>query len=194
VKLNTKIRQKQIIEISMDIISKNGIQGLTIKEISKAVGISEQAIYRHFKNKLAILYAIIEYFNENLKDSFDHNSEIDSPLKEIKTLITAHVNYLSNNPSTAVILFSDEIFRNEKDLIEIVNATLQGRLNMLAKLVNEAIKKGEVKAALNAENIALLFLGGLRLLVKEWQISDSSFNLIKRGEQLVDELINLLKI
>ncbi|MCD4664213.1 MAG: TetR/AcrR family transcriptional regulator, partial [Bacteroidales bacterium] len=41
-------RQQQIIEESIKIIDEKGIQGLTIKNLSKAIGISEPGIYRHF--------------------------------------------------------------------------------------------------------------------------------------------------
>ncbi len=45
------VRQKQIIQESIQLIADKGIQGLTIKNISKSIGISEPAIYRHFDNK-----------------------------------------------------------------------------------------------------------------------------------------------
>lgn len=45
------VRQKQIIQQSIQLIADKGIQGLTIKNISKSIGISEPAIYRHFDNK-----------------------------------------------------------------------------------------------------------------------------------------------
>ncbi len=43
-KLDRETRRKPIIEISLEIIKRGGIQKLTIKEISKQIGISEQAI------------------------------------------------------------------------------------------------------------------------------------------------------
>ncbi|MCK5774772.1 MAG: TetR/AcrR family transcriptional regulator, partial [Bacteroidales bacterium] len=42
-------RQRQIINESIQIIHIKGIQGLTIKNISLAIEVSEAAIYRHFK-------------------------------------------------------------------------------------------------------------------------------------------------
>ncbi len=193
-KLNTEVRQKQIIESSMEIIHRQGIQNLTIKEISKKIGISEQAIYRHFKNKLAILLALIEYFNENLKNSFNHNYIEESPLKKLQELTFAHMEYLQKNPPTATILFSEEIFRNETILVEQVNNSLQKRINQMSKLLTLAIEKKEVKPSIIPENMALVFLGSLRLLVKEWQISNFSFNLTRRGEEIITELIDLIKI
>ena len=53
-------RQKEIIEVSLNLIAGKGIQGLTIKNISKEIGISEPAIYRHYENKIQILIALLE--------------------------------------------------------------------------------------------------------------------------------------
>ncbi|MCK5088225.1 MAG: helix-turn-helix transcriptional regulator, partial [Melioribacteraceae bacterium] len=44
-------RQAEIIDESIKLIADKGIQGLTIKNLSKAIGVSEPAIYRHFENK-----------------------------------------------------------------------------------------------------------------------------------------------
>ena len=48
-------RQQEILDKSIEIISRKGIQGLTIKNLSKEIGISEPAIYRHFESKTDIL-------------------------------------------------------------------------------------------------------------------------------------------
>jgi len=56
-------RQEQIIEKSISLIAQKGIQGFTIKNLSKAIGFSEPAaIYRHFKSKTSILLAILDNF------------------------------------------------------------------------------------------------------------------------------------
>ena len=57
-------RQQQIIEESIKIIDDKGIQGLTIKNLSKAIGISEPGIYRHFESKTEILLSILNNFKE----------------------------------------------------------------------------------------------------------------------------------
>ena len=50
-------RQKEIISVSLDLISEKGIQGLTIKNLAQRIGITEPAIYRHYENKIHILLA-----------------------------------------------------------------------------------------------------------------------------------------
>ena len=60
-------RQNQIIEESIKLIHNQGIQGMTIKNISNAIGLTEAAIYRHFKSKDEILSTILDDFRINLE-------------------------------------------------------------------------------------------------------------------------------
>ena len=193
-KLNTEIRQKQIIESSMEIIRLGGIQTLTIKEISRKIGISEQAIYRHFKNKLAILLAIIEYFNENLQQSFQSKDKSISSLEKIQDLTTAHLEYLQDRPSTAAIIFAEEIFQNESVLAEEVNRSLNKRIEQMTILLRFARDENEVKKSIDPENMAIVFLGSLRLLVNTWRMSDFSFDLVDRGKKVISDLVELIKV
>ncbi len=59
-------RQEQIIEESVRIIDEKGIQGFTIKNLSKAIGISEPAIYRHFESKFQIFVEILDGFKNKM--------------------------------------------------------------------------------------------------------------------------------
>ncbi|MBW1660150.1 MAG: helix-turn-helix transcriptional regulator [Deltaproteobacteria bacterium] len=59
-------RKEQIIQTCMEIFSENGIQGLTMKAIADRVHITEPAIYRHFRNKEAVLVAMITQIREEL--------------------------------------------------------------------------------------------------------------------------------
>ncbi len=63
---NTEVRQKQIINAAREMIVKNGSEHVTIRRIARAVGISEAAIYRHFKSKADILYLLADHIEENL--------------------------------------------------------------------------------------------------------------------------------
>jgi len=193
VKLNTEIRQKQIIESSMEIIQQRGIQNLTIKEISKKIGISEQAIYRHFKNKLAILLALIEYFNENLKNSFNHNTNEIPPLKKIQQLTKAHMDYLQSNPSTAAIIFSEEIFKNDDHLKEIIVRIMNINEKTVENIILSGQNTAEIRDDIDEKTMALVVMGALRLMVKRWDLNDRVFDLKKEGLKLIDSLRLLLQ-
>ena len=78
-------RQGEILDASINIISKKGIQNLTIKNISNEIGFSEPAIYRHFESKIEILLTILSMFENQMRKyntmvNSDSNSSFNSDL------------------------------------------------------------------------------------------------------------------
>lgn len=67
-KITTK---EKIFEVSIDLFSEKGYDAVSIREIAREVGIRESSIYNHYKNKEAILDAIIDYFMSELTKSSD---------------------------------------------------------------------------------------------------------------------------
>ena len=61
-------RQIEIMEAATNRISKFGIQNLTIKTLAEDIGLSEPALYRHFKSKNEILWSLLEYFKTEMKN------------------------------------------------------------------------------------------------------------------------------
>ncbi len=56
--------KKEIFRVALDLFSRNGFAGTSIRMIAREVGIRESSIYNHFKSKEEILQALInEYRN-----------------------------------------------------------------------------------------------------------------------------------
>lgn len=64
-----KPTKERIFDVSLDLFSQKGYDGVSIREIAREVGIRESSIYNHYKNKEAILDAIIDYFKSELNQS-----------------------------------------------------------------------------------------------------------------------------
>ena len=67
---NTEVRQKQIVNAARELIVKYGSEHVTVRRIASAVDISEAAIYRHFKNKKAILALLVDDIENRLIADF----------------------------------------------------------------------------------------------------------------------------
>jgi len=61
--------KEKIFDASVDLFSKKGFNDVTVREIAKQAGIREGSIYNHYKNKEAILDAIIDYFESEFTQS-----------------------------------------------------------------------------------------------------------------------------
>jgi AcrR family transcriptional regulator len=53
--------KENLIKISVELFSRQGFSGTSIRQIASAEGIKESSIYYHFANKEAILQAILDY-------------------------------------------------------------------------------------------------------------------------------------
>ncbi len=54
-------RRRQILEIAMELFSKNGFAGTTTKKISESAGVSEATVFKHFANKNELYSAILDH-------------------------------------------------------------------------------------------------------------------------------------
>lgn len=57
-------RRRLIVDAAISVIAEQGFQRTTIKQIAQTAGIADGTIYNYFKNKEAILFAIVERFTE----------------------------------------------------------------------------------------------------------------------------------
>ncbi len=182
-------RQKEIIDVSLDLIAENGIQGLTIKNLAKKIGFSESAIYRHYENKIQILVAILNFFKENTERLFTYelNAEGDA-LTKINHLFFNQFKIFSASPSLVAVIFSEELFRNETILVEKVSEIMNNNFNTLTTIISTGQKKGELRADVEAEHLSVVVMGTLRLFVKQWQMSNYAFNLTEKGSELSNSI------
>ena len=50
-------RQNEIIDAALKLTAEGGIQNLTVKHLADTIGVTEPALYRHFRNKAEIVKA-----------------------------------------------------------------------------------------------------------------------------------------
>ena len=102
--MGRKINTKEIIlQVALSLFSKKGYSGVSIRDISKEVGIKESSIYNHFKNKQEIFQTLCHYFinetNEMALSYYKRISETTSVTeKEFLSFCKSYVNdYLMEN-------------------------------------------------------------------------------------------------
>lgn len=65
--------KEKIVETALDLFSQRGYDGVSVRDIARAVGIRESSLYNHFPGKRAIFDAIVDlclrqserYYQEN---------------------------------------------------------------------------------------------------------------------------------
>ena len=181
-------RQKEIVDVALELISKKGIQGLTMKNLAKKIGITEPAIYRHFDNKIHILTTILDLFKKNSEQIFNNGTNNNNAVAKIEYLFSRQIATFSMKPSLVSVVFSEEIFRNEPLLIEKISDIISKNDMILKEIIISGQKNGELRNDIEAKYLATILMGCLRLCVKKWQLSEYSYSLIDEGKQLLKSI------
>lgn len=184
-------RQKEIISASLELIAESGIQSLTIKNLSKKIGLVESAIYRHYESKTQILIALLDTIGEQTK--YSNEKKVDSIFEFIEEKLENHFLTFQKNPALVSVVFAEDLFQNEPQLVEKTRLKLEKSLSALSELIQQGQQRREIRTDIDAGIISIMINGSLRMLVKQWKMSGYSFNLISRGEELIESYRLMLK-
>jgi len=186
-------RQEEIIERSIQLIAEKGIQGFTTKNLSKAIGISEPAIYRHFKGKTDILLTILDNFKQmaNMFSTMMEENKMPA-IEKISFMFNNMVEMFTENPAIVSVIFSEEIFKNEEILKNKIVEILNKNEDTIERIIRKGQKNNEVRTDINEKTLALMVMGSLRLLVKRWDLNDYKSNLKSDGKDVITGLQKIL--
>jgi AcrR family transcriptional regulator len=80
----TTSTKRKIFDTAVDLFSQNGYSAVSVREITKQVGIKESALYNHFKTKDEIIETIYAAFrSENLQKSLPPLEQLDAILERM---------------------------------------------------------------------------------------------------------------
>lgn len=192
---NFSDRQIQIIETATKRIDKYGIQELTTKSLAADIGLSEAALYRHFKSKNDILLGMLSFFIMGMKDKINSIIENDqrTSCEIISDIFNNQLNTFTKNPAIVSVVFSEGIFQ--------FNGTLSNKLSEMMDLMHEKIsaliKKGQDEACFNklmSPGIAAtMIMGSMRMVVLKWKLSGNKSNLVKDGQAMLNGILKMIE-
>lgn len=185
--------QIQIVESSIELIANKGIQGFTIKNLSKEIGISEPAIYRHFESKIEILTTILNNFKEmgEMMSMMVVNKN-DTAIEKIEFMFSKMIEIFTEQPAFVSVIFSEEIFKNEKILINKIIEIFHLHQANIEKILEIGQKDKNIRDDIDNSSLVLIFMGSFRLLVKRRELNNHNFNLKQEGQTLINSFKILL--
>jgi AcrR family transcriptional regulator len=177
-------RQAEIVDAALKLIAEQGIQHLTIRNLSTAIGVTEAALYRHFPGKTEIVQAMVSRFEEDVDDIGELRgwAAIEAALVRRTELVLA-------KPDLARVVFAEELFKDSPETEQILHGMMQRHYKIMEQHFQEAVEDGVIRADIPMDTLFRLILGPLRLLIKQWGLSGGSFDL--RAKR--DEMLSLMK-
>jgi len=182
-------RGEQIVDEAINLLSIGGIPALTTKNLAEAVGVTEPALYRHFKNKRDILAAILNRQERNMRREFEQSAErCDSVLDKIEQVYSGIFRSFAKNPARSAVAFSEEIFRQDSRLAEQLNRIMNTAEENILSLLASKQGKAECRTDVPPEDLTRMMMGSSRFLATRWRLGNFAFNLEEEGARLWQSL------
>ena len=105
-----------LIKAGVEILSRDGIEGLSLRKVAQRAGVSHSAPYSHFPDKQSLIAAISTEGFKKLYEELDIAimSYPNDPKRQLQEAAWAYVQFARNNPDTFKIMFSG-VLEKEKE-------------------------------------------------------------------------------
>lgn len=159
-RLPTEERRTQIADAALRIISSRGVHRLTAMELANEVGIADGTIFRHFKDKKAIVRAAIERLESLLFEEGDPAQE--DPIERLQAFFIRRLRLVQKLPSVFLAAFSDRLLEAAEDDAALVHSIIERSQRFVRDCLAEAQEKGLIASSLSIDVLTTIVMGTLQ--------------------------------
>lgn len=148
-KFNTK---QKILNTAIDLFSQRGFNGVSIRDITRQVGIKESSLYNHYKSKDEILDIIFSYYQKEIVKMIPTESEMvelvdnHTPYEALKKMLIKSKTH-GENPLVGKIyrIICMEKFKNEQARDISLNEMSRTAISSIEKVIGLMVERKVIK-------------------------------------------------
>lgn len=183
-------RKERLLITTIDIINELGIQRLSTREIARRQNISEATLFRHFKNKNALLEAVLDFFCQFDDDIFQTTKLRGLTARDsIWFYISSLSEYYENYPAITSIMQLFDVLRYEITLAPKIEYIMLQRENHLQTLLEDARSSGELSAELDCRHLSVTISGICREVCLKWRMDDRKYSLKEKTMDIMNTML-----
>lgn len=155
-------RKRQIAEAALRILASQGAHRLTAMEIARTLGITDAALFRHFRDMDAIVTAAISRFEELLEGDIEATGDAD-PLDRLGAFFVRRVDKARAHPEILALAFNDRLAEIAGPEGSARVQRMVGRsVGFVRACLEEAQRRRRVAADVPIEVLVWMVIGSLR--------------------------------
>ena len=175
---NTAIRRAQIMEAAGRIIIRRGSEHLTVKGMAHEVGLSEAAVYRHFKRKKDVLLFLTDCVRDRLLSDYDSAAlTAGDSLAALQAGLANHVAGIARRGGISFQIIAEIISLGDKELNARAFSVIEQYITRLEGLLAGAVSRGQLRPDLDTHASAVAISALLQGMVNTWVLSSYTLDL-----------------
>ncbi|HEX7484734.1 MAG TPA: TetR/AcrR family transcriptional regulator [Vicinamibacterales bacterium] len=183
-KLDTLVRQEQIIQAALSLIGSHGLRRLSVASLARRIGLVPSALYRHFKGKDDVIEAVLQHIRDSLQENVrSARAETTDPLECLRRLLMRHLAMVRDNAALPRIVFSEDVYAGRPARRARMFAGIRTYLDDVAAIVQQGQADGQIRPDVDPQTVATLFLGLIQPGAILWHMSDGAFDVTRHAER-----------
>lgn len=143
-------RRAQILEATLSIMKERGLEGTTTRRIAERVGITEPALYRHFRSKKEIILEALEELSRRpLQVLLAVVGEEGTVPERILRMSEAFYGFVMDNPEDALLLFEVMTAARDPVIREALGEKFLDYILVISEMFEMGKQEGSVREDLN---------------------------------------------
>lgn len=188
-------RKAEILQSVIDLAFENGPDRLTTGMIADRLGLTQPAIYKHFKNKEDIWQGVADRLCDLIATNIAEAN--DAPLTaevRLRQLVLGHLQLVRDHPALPEIMVMRDLSKGQNAALSQIRASMSGFRDALVKTIQEAQSNDRFRSDINAKDGATLIFGIIQGLVLRLLLSRDPEILVSDGERLLDLQLSLFSM
>lgn len=158
-KLHTSLRKEQIVEAALNIIIHQGINALTVRNVAAEVGVTASSLYRHYKNKAAIMSALLDLlFDMRANIITKARRQSENTVEILEDIYFSYIDLLEQYKGLALIYFSDFVNFEHPELGQRMRQDVSKGRRELAEIIENGKAQGQIAPTVDTEQLVISFI------------------------------------
>ena len=154
-------RKRQILDAAVESFAERGFYRTRVSDIARRAGVADGTIYLYFRSKDDILFEVFEVrMEEILSELSAAVATRAGPVEKLRVFAELYVSLVERDEALAEVL-TIELRQSEKFIREYDNRGFQMLLDLLASIVREGQKAGEIRDGISPRLAARALFGAL---------------------------------
>lgn len=159
-------RRDLTVRTVLDLCGRDDPARVTMASIAAAMGVTQGALFRHFRGKADIWQAVVEWIGRTLMNRADDAvASTSSPSAALEALFMSHIEFVTQHPGAPRIVFGELQQARPTPARRTLRTLLARYRERLATLLARGRDEGDFAGDLNVDAAAVQFIGAIQGLV-----------------------------
>jgi len=182
-------RKQQIVEVTMDLVAKNGVQSTTTSRIAAAAGISEATLYRHFASRRDMLLAAMDLVYERVFKVI-HSAGNGNALERLRGIGRYHAGIIADDTEGFVYpLFEFVAAPPGSGLREPLAERQRAAIGSISAILEEGKDQGLVRRDVDSAQLAWELVAVYWAQDVSYLMGLEEYVNVTRGEQMLERIL-----